>query len=167
MCSMSTSQFDQLHIFEGLTPLQNTILRNLFIEETECSGTIIFDQGDPAEYLYLVADGEVLIRYKPDDGPLLTVARVKQEGVVGWSAALGSPAYTSSAVCSTDCTLLRISSASLRELCNHYPDLGGLILERLANIIAKRLRNTHPHVMALLEQGLHVNAHRVVPTNHY
>jgi CRP-like cAMP-binding protein len=96
----------------------------------------------------------VLIEFKPDDGPVLTIAHIRPDGVVGWSAALGSPEYTSSAICETDCTLLRVSGASLRDLCRKHPETGAILVERLAAVIAKRLRNTHGHVLALLEQGL-------------
>jgi len=98
----------------------------------------------------------------------LTIARIKPEGVLGWSAALGSPEYTSSAVCEADCTLLRISGEDLRNLCDRYPETGSYVLERLAEVIAKRLRNTHTQVLALLEQGMQaglsktIEAHKVV-----
>jgi CRP/FNR family cyclic AMP-dependent transcriptional regulator len=159
---MSLFYFDQLKLFDNLTPAQNVIVRQLFFPVEECAGAMLFNQGDPANYLYIVVNGEVLIHYKPDDGPLLTVARIKPEGVVGWSAALGSPNYTSSAICSTDCQLLRISSEDLRDLCERYPETGAQVLERLAIVIAERMRNTHVHVMALLEQGLRIGINKPV-----
>jgi CRP-like cAMP-binding protein len=163
---MSLYYFDQLKLFDDLTPVQNAIVRQLFFPVEECSGSMLFNQGDPANYLYIVVNGEVLIQYKPDDGPILTVARIKPEGVVGWSAALGSPNYTSSAICSTDCQLLRISSEDLRGLCERYPETGALVLERLAVVIAQRMRNTHVHVIALLEQGLRIGISRPTEAAH-
>jgi hypothetical protein len=53
--------------------------------------------------------------------------------------------------------MLRVRGEDLRNLCNENPDTGILILERLATVIAERLRNTHDHVMALLLQGLHAH----------
>jgi len=157
---MSLYYFDQLKLFDNLTPAQNTLVRQLFVPVEECSGSTLFNQGDPASYLYIVVKGEVLIQYKPDDGPLLPIARIKPEGVVGWSAALGSPNYTSSAICSFDSQLLRISAEDLRDLCERYPETGSLVLERLAVVIAERMRNTHVHVIALLEQGLRIGSNK-------
>jgi CRP-like cAMP-binding protein len=128
----------------------------------EPAGTVLFEQGDPAVHLYVVTEGEVHIRYKPEDGPALIVARVRTDGVVGWSAALRSPMYTSSAVCSTECYMLRVSGQDLRDLCARHPETGRLILERLAAGIAERLRNTHKHVLELLEQGLRVEVSKPV-----
>lgn len=152
--SMPGYYFDRLKLFDNLTPAQSALVRRIFYSmEAEC-GTVIFDQGDPAEFLYIIVEGEVMIQYKPDDGPMLTITRIKPEGVVGWSAALASPTYTSAAVCSTDCKLVRVRGSDLTNLCREYPETGALVLEHLANVIAKRLRNTHPTVVTLLRYGL-------------
>ena len=158
---MSGNLFDRLSLFQGFTPAQQAQLRPLFLSSHEPTGTVLFEQGDPAEFLYIIADGEVNIRYKPDDGPAINVARVRPEGVVGWSAALGSPTYTSAAICAADCQMLRVRSHDLRRLCEQYPETAALFLERLATLIAERLRNTHHHVIALLEQGLQIRLDRV------
>lgn len=151
---MPDDDYDHLVLFQGLTPSQSMLVVPLFQSVYEPAGSIIFEQGGSAEYLYLVIDGEVNIRYKPDDGPALMVARIRPEGVVGWSSALGSPTYTSSAVCSTDCHMLRVKGQDLRALCENYPETGSLMLERLAVVIAERIRNTYEPVITLLEQGL-------------
>jgi CRP-like cAMP-binding protein len=150
---MSGDLFNDLSLFKDFSLAQCNVLRPLFIP-----------RHDPAEYLYIVVDGEISIRFKPDDGPALIVARVRPEGVVGWSAALGSPTYTSAAICSTECQMLRVRSQDLRQLCEQDPETATLLLERLAAVIAERLRNTHHHVMALLEQGLRIRMHKSVTT---
>lgn len=156
---MPGNLFNQLLLFDDLRPEQHKLVRALFIPCEYSEDEVIFEQGNPAEYLYLVVVGEVIVRFKPDDGPSLLVARVSSEGVVGWSAALGSPTYTSSAVCDTPCKLLRVRNDDLRQLCARYPDTGVLVLERLAAVISERLRNTHEHVVAMLEQGLRLSVH--------
>jgi len=146
--------YAQLNLFADLTPEQDVIVEQLFVPVSMATGELLFAQGDPAEYLYIVIEGEVSIRFKPDDGPPLSIARIKPECVVGWSAALGSPEYTSAAICEADCTLLRISGEDLRNLCDRCPETGSYVLQRLAEVIANRLRNTHTQVLALLEQGM-------------
>jgi hypothetical protein len=49
---------------------------------------------------------------------------------------------------------LSISGKDLRELCVSHPETGVLILERLAAVIAERLKNTHEKVVELLWQGV-------------
>lgn len=151
---MKNDPFAHLPVFRDFSEDQLRLLRPLFTSVDAYAEELLFEQGAPVEYLYLVLSGEVLIRYKPEDGPALTVARVKSGGVVGWSAALGSQSYTSAAVCDTYSQLLRVRGRDLRHLCIDHPETGTLLLERLASIIAARLRNTHEQVVALLKQGL-------------
>jgi CRP-like cAMP-binding protein len=153
--------FDQLTLFSDLNSEQREMLRPLFVPVDCYSGTALFEQGDPADYLYLVIVGEVVIHFKPDDGPEIMVTRVRAGGIVGWSAALGSRSYTSGATCSEYTQMLRLRGRDLCALCEQHPDTGILLLERLATVIAKRLRNTHDHVMAMLKRGLNASIHPV------
>ncbi len=148
--------FDQHTIFQTLSPGQRDLLRPLLIPCDCHAGRRLFEQGNLANYLYLVVQGEITIYFKPEDGPEITVARVRSGGIVGWSAALGNRVYTSGAECSRYSQMLRVSGRELRDLCSRYPETGMLILEELATAIAERLRNTHGEVIALLKQGLRI-----------
>ncbi len=151
---MSYEAFKSLEIFQGLTEEQCVLLQPVFLPLDFASDSVIFEQGDAAEYLYIVVKGEVIVNFKPDDGPPITVARVQPGGVVGWSAAIRSRNYTSKALTTSDTQLLRVKGDDLRSLCDHYPVVGGVLLDRLAERIAERIRNTHPQIVALLELGL-------------
>jgi CRP/FNR family transcriptional regulator, cyclic AMP receptor protein len=115
---------------------------------------IIFQQGQLATYLYFLLEGEVLVRFKPYDGPTLNITRVVPNGVFGWSAALRRSAYTSEAIATMPSEAVRIRGEQLRHLCEQYPKMGVVILDRLANVIAERLRSTHEQVVLLLSEGL-------------
>jgi CRP/FNR family transcriptional regulator, cyclic AMP receptor protein len=147
------SGLDQLSVFQGFDPDQLVLLRQLFMFFFMPKGTLIFEQGDAAEYFYILVDGEVDIRYKPDDGPPLVITHVRPEGVVGWSAAIGNPEYTSSAICSLDSKILRVRGLNLRKFYEMEPQTGAMFLEKLATLIEARLRSTHPQLMDLLEHS--------------
>lgn len=151
---MSGDVFEQLPFFHDLSVAQIGTLRSMFIPCERYTGSVLFEQGDPAEYLYLIVSGEVTIYYKPDDGPTMPIARVRSGGVVGWSAVLGNRQYTSEAVCSEYTQMLRVRGRDLRHLCEDNPETGILVLDRLAWVIAERLHNTYEQVMILLKQGL-------------
>ena len=151
---MAEDIFTQLSIFQGLTPKQLDQLRPVFYPCNFYTDTIIFNQGDPAEALYIVVSGEIVVDFKPDDGPLITVATVHPGSIVGWSAALGSRRYTSSAITTTYSQLLRLSGCDLKQLCKEYPETGRIFLDHLALAVADRLKNTHPQILHLLEMGL-------------
>jgi CRP-like cAMP-binding protein len=151
---MLTDVFDQMPLFQDLNQAHTDVLRGYFIP-LEChAGTVLFRQGDPAEYVYLVVAGEVSIRYKPEDGEDIHVTRVRAGGVVGWSALIGRRSYTSSAACSEFTQMLRVRCTDLQYLQEQYPEIGQIVRDRLAGVIAERIRGTHPQVVALLENGL-------------
>jgi len=148
--------FDRLAIFEGMDNTQRALLEEYFVI-CECTDDeIIFEQGERAEYLYVVVEGEVAVRFKPDDAPELFVSRIKEGEVFGWSAAFGSGTYTSGAVCTEPAKMLRVRGTHLKMLRENHPETGILILERLAAIVAKRMENSkdHSQVVAFLEHGL-------------
>jgi CRP-like cAMP-binding protein len=162
---MPDNLFDDLFLFQDLSRGEAELVYPLFHIRHESAGNVIFEQGDPADFLYIVINGEVAILYKPEDGPELVISRVRAEGVIGWSSAIGNPNYTSTAVCSRECQLLYLSGNSLRMLYQEHPKTGLLILERLAALIAERLKNTHQQVMALLEEGLRIKINRTEIAN--
>lgn len=114
----------------------------------------IFQQDAAAEAFFILLEGEVVVKYKPYDGEALTIARICPEDVFGWSAALGRPKYTSSAYTASPCSAVRIQVQHLQEFCKNHPDLGMILLERLASGIADRLRSTYDEVLALLTHGM-------------
>jgi len=151
---MDADSFPNLFLFRGLTSEQLNLLQPLFIPGEFTADTVLFEQGDPAENLFAVVSGEVVVNFKPDDGPMIVVACVRPGSIVGWSAALGSRRYTSSAVCTTYTQLLRVRGDDLRRLCLQHPDTGMIFLDRLATVIAERLHSTHDLVLSLLQLGL-------------
>jgi CRP/FNR family cyclic AMP-dependent transcriptional regulator len=151
---MDAADFPNLFLFQELSPEQLKVLQPLFIPCEFTTNTVLFEQGDLAENLFAVVNGEVVVNFKPEDGPVIVVARVQPGSIVGWSAALGSRRYTSSAVCTTYTLLLRVRGDDLRRLCIQHPDTGTIFLDRLATVIAERLHSTHDMILSLLQLGL-------------
>jgi CRP-like cAMP-binding protein len=151
---MDAEVFTSLFLFQDLSPEHLHLLLPLFMPYEFAADSILFEQGDPAENLFAVVSGEVLVKFKPDDGPIIEVARVQPGSIVGWSAALGSRRYTSTGVCTTCTQLLRVRGDDLRRLCVLHPETGAIFLDRLATVIAERLHSTHDLVLSLLQLGL-------------
>jgi CRP/FNR family cyclic AMP-dependent transcriptional regulator len=152
--TMLRQYFAQLSLFEGLDQDQIELLSPYFEDMWFSAGTVIFEQGELANCLYILLEGEVEVRYKPYDGPPLSVARITPGGVFGWSAALGRNEYTSGAQAGRDSQVVRVRNENLHKLCDTHPETGGVLLDHLAGVIAERLRNTHTSILAMLNQGL-------------
>lgn len=153
---MLSQVLSQLSIFSDLTQDQLNLLESIFSLANCKEDQVIFEQGAPADYLYIVISGLVAIRFTPDDGEPITVARIQDGGVFGWSAAFGSDKYTSAAVCLGDASMMKVLGEELKKFRQEHPETGILILERLATVVAERLKNSdsHEQVFALLEHGL-------------
>jgi CRP-like cAMP-binding protein len=156
---MSRDLLKQFPLFDGFSEDQMGLLRPLFLP-CEChTGTVLFEQGDPAAYFYLLVSGEVAIHFKPEDGEDLVIARIKPGEMIGWSAVIGRRSYTSAAICTDYTELQRVRGADLQKLCVEHPETGNQFVDRMANVVAQRLECNHPQVLQLLENGLRNGRH--------
>jgi CRP-like cAMP-binding protein len=151
---MKQDLLERFALIEGFTEDQIKIFGPLLEDVSYQTNEVIFQQGDQANFLYFVMEGKVSIQFNPEDGPVLCVAEVEEGNVFGWSSALGSACYTSSAVCVEGGTFIRMDGEELKTICQEHPETGILILNRLASVIAQRLRGTHEQVVELLHRGL-------------
>jgi CRP-like cAMP-binding protein len=151
---MDAAIIERLAFLEGFSQDQVEYLSPIMDRVEYHSGQKIFSQGDRADYLYFIIEGRVSIQFKPEDGPVLTVANLEEGGIFGWSSALGSAFYTSSAIATENGLFVRLAGEDLKTLCQDQAETGILILNKLAAVIAQRLRSTHEQVVALLKKGL-------------
>jgi CRP-like cAMP-binding protein len=141
-------------IFEDLNEDMINLLTPLF-EVFSCQpGTVIFQQGDRAEYLYLVIDGKVDISFKPYDGNPMTISHIDKGELFGWSAVVGSNTYTSTAMAIEGVKAYRIHGSDLLQFCREHPEAGKDILERLADGVASRWKDAHKQVQSILFPGM-------------
>lgn len=134
-----------------------TLFQRLFERYSFRSGTVVVNQGAPADYFYLVISGKAQVSFKPYDGMPITVSHVGKDGLFGWSAVVGSPTYTSSVTAIEDLETYRIRGSRLRNMCVNYPEAGKDILERLAKVVSSRWKNADEQVKAILVQGMQNN----------
>jgi len=137
-------------LFQDLDFAQVALLKPLFEQFTCLPDEVIFEQGAPAVYLYLLIKGEVSIRYKPYDGPTIVLTRLRDGDVFGWSAVVGSPQYTSSIVSETPVEAIRIRGNNLLKLSADVPQTGKIIMDRLARVVSPRWKNAEEQVQSLL-----------------
>ena len=145
---------NRIAIFTGIDEDEMELLRPLFKELSFQAGSVIFQQGETAEFLYLVINGTVHMSFKPYDGMPITVSHVGKNGLFGWSAVVGSEKYTSSAIAIEAVKAFRVRGSELREFCLTHPEAGKVILERLADGVSSRWEDAHKQVKSILLQGL-------------
>ena len=137
-------------LFQDLNAEQNSTLMAAF-ESFNCPpGTVIFEQGDLAQYLYLILKGKAIISYKPYDGPRIVLTRLKDGDVFGWSAVVGGKKYSSSVASESMLESIRIRRELLLNLLNQHPDTGKIIIDRLALNVSPRWKNAHEQIKPLI-----------------
>jgi len=139
--------------FQDLTAEQIALLEPLFERYLSPPETPIFEQGDPATYLYLLIKGEVSIHYKPYDGPPITLTHLRNGDVFGWSAVVGSTHYTSSLFSESQIEAIRIRGKDLLALIKEHPETGKIIMDHLAQVVSSRWKNAQAQVQSLLNSG--------------
>jgi len=145
----------KLPIFRGLPKSTATEFWPLLHAQKLSGGEHIFEQGDPAEQVYVVVDGEIEIVYQPEDGgDLMMVGVIRSGGVFGLSAALGRRAYTSGAQSSSDSKVVWIAREDLKRYCRANAQGGEQVLQRLAHAIAGRLEKPPNDIAVKLHQAL-------------
>jgi len=148
---MITDELAANPFFDGILPAQIERLAALFNAACYKVDNTIFEQGETAERVYLLEAGAVALRVHPEDGGCLTIAEIRPPGIFGWSAALGRSRYTSSAVCTQEARALVARGADLRGLVQSEPELGRLLLGRMALAVAGREDGAHVHLARLIQ----------------
>lgn len=143
---------------KNLTPEQYDLLAGLFVRIELPPRTYVFQQGEPATHMYVLVDGNISIRYKPYDGPRITLTHLHCGDVFGWSSVVGNATYTSDALSTTSGLALRVRGDSLRNLCIQYPGTGTQILEKLALAVAPRWLDSRRQVERILHREMRVES---------
>jgi CRP-like cAMP-binding protein len=141
-------------IFINLDEKYMDLMQSLFEPYSCPAGTVILQQGKPADYLYLIVNGSAEVSFKPYDGHPITVTHVEKGGLFGWSAVIGSEKYTSSTIAIEPLEAMRVLGSDLRKFCVEHPEAGRDILNRLANSVSARWKDANEQVKSILAQGL-------------
>lgn len=120
------------------------------------AGSVVFEAGDPADRMYLVADGEVEL---PEVG-----------AHVGPGALFGEIAFfvpggvrSSSARCTRATTLLSIDEATFRQLIHQHPEFGAEVLRLVAARLSRDVQRLQTAVAAARRAPVYTPAPEASP----
>lgn len=149
---MLTEEIAHFPLFKDLTQEQLKKIAPVFWRITLAAGETIFSQGDEARSVYVIESGEVVLRFFPEDGGSVDIETITKDGVFGWSAALGRPHYTSSAICLAPIKAIATNGNDLRRVMRSDKELSAVLIERMAQVVAHRLQSFRTQIHALLEK---------------
>lgn len=135
----------RLPFFAGLSQKAVERINQHFVEVGYQLGDRIYTAGDPAERLYVVADGKVKILQHAAGGRDVLLDIYSTGDFFGNLTALGAASYTDSAEAQSPACVLSIRSDSYRQILDEYP---GLALKTL-EVMAARLNDANQRVLQL------------------
>ncbi|HTY24274.1 MAG TPA: cyclic nucleotide-binding domain-containing protein [Desulfomonilaceae bacterium] len=113
----------------------------IMVEQSYDRGAILFAEGDPADYFFILKEGRVRLAVGKEaeiDYPVSSPGEA-----FGWSSLVGRDLYTAQAECQTACKLIKIEGESLQKIFNKHPESGMIFFKRLAGAIGQRLIHTY------------------------
>lgn len=141
---VDTDTLHNIGLFEGLSKEQYSRIADVAEEVHHSRGTLIFQEGERAEHVYVMLEGKAAIRIHLTSRPeSLTVSVInKPYQSLGWSGIVSPNYFTASAVCETDCRLLAIPGDALMEILKQDPEAAFLVMCRISELISDRLRSS-------------------------
>jgi CRP-like cAMP-binding protein len=135
----------------GVTDLRNiTLFNNLsegelkevtpYLSRLACKKKdVIFSEGDPSDWLYIVSEGKVKITKLSMEGKEIILEVIQPADFFGVVAVLKGFPYPANAVAMEDSRLLRISRSSLLRILDRFPNL----MYCLALQLGERMKGSH------------------------
>jgi CRP/FNR family cyclic AMP-dependent transcriptional regulator len=123
------------HLTEPMQDKLSQIIDVLKFDKDE----IVFKEGEPAERLYMLRSGSVLLEQRISDKVTACVGSVKPGFSFGWSAMVDNGVYTTEAVCIEPSEIYSFRRDKINKLFEEDPEMGFRMYQRLLELIKKRL----------------------------
>jgi CRP/FNR family transcriptional regulator, cyclic AMP receptor protein len=128
----------QAELFEGVSSGANGVIDRQKRKQSYKEGGLVFQEGDAAQYLYILEEGKVDLFVGRQEEMHFLVYYPGE--IFGWSALVKPHQYLAHARCVTDCTVSRVPKQAIDdEIVKDYPTDGLLIYKNLAAILGQRL----------------------------
>ena len=97
-------------------------------------GEIVFQQGSPAKYFFILKKGTVLLCFSTGRSLYLQ----NQGHGIGWSSLVSPFRYTATGVCLTETTLISFPGTELYSLIRMNADFGHKLMAKIAKTMEER-----------------------------
>jgi CRP-like cAMP-binding protein len=137
-------------VFGYLTPNQVDSISNAANAVRYRGGDTVYSQGEPADFIYVVLEGEVLLRL-PGKGGLSVPIDVATAGAMfGSCMCFDIETYSTTAQCTEDSRLLKIQAVALSDLMDEDLRMGYAMQRRLSQVYFKRYLDTMRKLQAVV-----------------
>jgi CRP-like cAMP-binding protein len=151
---MDTSLIKQAAVFSDLDDDELARIAEICTEQHFKFGQTIFNEGDPGNRLFIIAEGEVRIsRNVPGSGEE-ALAVLKKGACFGEMAVFDRSERSTDAIANTDSTLITIARNDFEMLLDFDRDLAYKVLWRVVRLLSDRLRVTNENLRSFLAMSM-------------
>ena len=135
--------------FHGMKPEHLEVLAEGARAAEFKTGDLLFQQGAPANELYLIENGRVALEaHEPADGTVL-VQTLGGGDVLGWSWLFPPFAWNFQARAVEPTGVIALSGAHLLVAAERNPEFGYALMKRVAQVVIHRLQAARRRLLAL------------------
>jgi signal-transduction protein with cAMP-binding, CBS, and nucleotidyltransferase domain len=139
---ISIDFLEKVEVFQGLDTEQLAAIKDCCHQEEFKHETILMEEGQAANHLWLVKEGRVDLRF---DLPGFTtseentISSISEAGAFGWSSFVPPYKYRLSGYCaSKSCKLIKVEKESLRKLFEKDTKIGYVVMSNMATVVGRR-----------------------------
>ena len=130
---------NDIGVFSSLSETDAEEIASAVSYENIPKKSMIFSEGDPADWFYAVMEGKVKITKLSQDGKEIILEIIQPGDLFGAVAVLKGFPYPANAVSMEDSRILRISRKNLMLILDRFPDL----MFNMVQDLGDRLRDSH------------------------
>ena len=147
---MIPTRFDKHEVFQFLRPDQVRAISDVAqVVEVE-AGETIYERGAKAEHFYVVLTGQVSLRLPGQSGVSIQIDELTEGAVFGSCVCFQLVRYSLNAQCTRDSKLLKIESATLKELMDEDLLMGYTIQTQISRIYFNRYIETMKKLQSIV-----------------
>ena len=142
---------DGLELVQDFTYTELELIARYVAHEEADKGKVIFQEGDPGNFMLIVLDGRIAIYKGGEHGRQLLSSEIKGR-IIGEMAVLDHEPRSATCVAETDCELLILTSANLKKMSVEHPLMAYHFMASLARLLSRRLRRASGLMADFLDQ---------------
>ena len=147
---MAVERLEGHEVFQYLRPDEmRTISDAAEVIELK-SGDTVYEKGEPADYFFVILEGQVSLRMPGTAGVSIHIDELTDGAMFGSCVCFQLIDYSLHAMCTVDSRLLKIESATLKELMDRDLVLGYTIQTQISRIYFHRYIDTMKKLQSIV-----------------
>jgi CRP-like cAMP-binding protein len=134
---------------KGLTSEHLALLAGCASNERFAAGELLFEEGAPADHLFLVRQGKIAVEISTPGKGSIALLTIGQGDIIGWSWLVPPYRRRFSARAVELTRAIGLDGRCLREKCEQDVRLGYALLSRLVGVMAQRLEASRLQLLDL------------------